>query len=323
MTTDYCGNAVYENGMLKMLLNEAGYVSFPDKKYHFYLKDHQGNTRVVADKDGNVEETNSYYPFGGTFTSTANIQPYKYNGKELDQKNGLNWYDYGARHYDAAIGRWHVVDPSVEKYHNWSPYVYCKNSPIMLIDPDGKDGIYIAFPDYKISTPLGKIGGLGHAGVLLINNKTGLTKYYEYGRYDVEEKGIVRTISVPDVKIGKDGKPTLESLNKTFSVISKEAGHGGKIEGAYVESDNFEKMNGYANSKKKENSDPKRKKYSITSNNCGTFAADVLNQDPNVKEKAPFIIDKRPNSMIEEYQDNFDSVTYDPDKKKTQITKKK
>ncbi|MEY8709010.1 RHS repeat-associated core domain-containing protein [Bacteroides faecichinchillae] len=105
LTTDYCGNAVYENGVLRMLLNEAGYVSFPDRKYHFYLKDHQGNTRVVADKDGNVEETNAYYPFGGTFTSTNSVQPYKNNGKELDQNNGPSWYDYGARHYDAAIGR--------------------------------------------------------------------------------------------------------------------------------------------------------------------------------------------------------------------------
>ncbi|WP_316242842.1 hypothetical protein [Bacteroides bouchesdurhonensis] len=73
LTTDYFGNAVYENGVLKMLLNEAGYVSFPDGKVHFYLKDHQGNTRVVADKDGNVEETNAYYPFGGIFTSTTDV----------------------------------------------------------------------------------------------------------------------------------------------------------------------------------------------------------------------------------------------------------
>ena len=50
--------------MLKMLLNEAGYVSIPDRKFHFYLKDHQGNVRVVADKGGNMEETNAYYPFG-------------------------------------------------------------------------------------------------------------------------------------------------------------------------------------------------------------------------------------------------------------------
>ena len=138
LTTDYCGNAVYENGVLKMLLNEAGYVSFPDRKFHFYLKDHQGNTRVVADKDGIVEETNSYYPFGGTFTSTASVQPYKYNGKELDQKNGLNWYDYGARHYDAAIGRWHVVDPMSEKYYSMSPYGYCAGSPVCHKDEEGK-----------------------------------------------------------------------------------------------------------------------------------------------------------------------------------------
>uniref|UniRef100_UPI0009F981C0 RHS repeat domain-containing protein n=2 Tax=Bacteroides bouchesdurhonensis TaxID=1841855 RepID=UPI0009F981C0 len=131
------GNAVYENGVLRMLLNEAGYVSFPDRKFHFYLKDHQGNTRVVADKDGNVEETNNYYPFGGTFTSTASVQPYKYNGKELDQKNGLNWYDYGARQYDAAIGRWHVVDPMSEKYFGFSSYNYCGNNPINRVDPTG------------------------------------------------------------------------------------------------------------------------------------------------------------------------------------------
>ena len=130
-TTDYCGNAIYENGSLKMLLNEAGYVSFPDKKFHFYLKDHLGNVRVVADKDGNVEETNDYYPFGGLFTASTSAQPYKYNGKELDRKSGLDWYDYGARMYDAALGRWHAVDPMSEKYYSWSPYTYCMGNPII------------------------------------------------------------------------------------------------------------------------------------------------------------------------------------------------
>ena len=72
-----------------------------------------------------------------------------------------------------------------------SLYTYCYSNPINCIEPNGKDGIYIAFPDYKISTPIGKIGNLGHAGVLLIDNKTGVTKYYEYGRYDKEGKGIM------------------------------------------------------------------------------------------------------------------------------------
>ncbi len=137
--TDYCGNAVYENGALKMLLNEAGYVSLPNEVFHFYLKDHLGNVRVVADEDGHTEEVNDYYPFGGTFSGSSSVQPYKYNGKELDRKNGLDWYDYGARHYDAAIGRWHVLDPLAEKHYSISPYVYCGNEPIGRIDPDGRD----------------------------------------------------------------------------------------------------------------------------------------------------------------------------------------
>ena len=93
---------------------------------------------MVISSTGTVEETNHYYPFGGVFAATNNVQPYKYNGKEFDTKNGLNWYDYGARHYDAALGRFVTVDPMSEKYYGISPYAYCVNNPIMYIDPDGK-----------------------------------------------------------------------------------------------------------------------------------------------------------------------------------------
>ena len=145
-STVYCGNAVYENGSLKILLNESGYYSFQDNKFHFYIKDHQGNVRVVADETGKVDEVNDYYPFGGLMSNVCNnVQSYKYNGKELDRKGGLDWYDYGARHYDAMIGRWHTVDPSAAKYYRWGPYVYCKNSPVNRIDLDGKD-------DYTINS---------------------------------------------------------------------------------------------------------------------------------------------------------------------------
>ena len=137
---DYCGNVVYENGLQKMLLTEEGYVSLSNSTYYYYLKDHQGNNRVVLSSSGTVQEVNHYYPFGGLFASTGNVQPYKYNGKELDTKKGLNWYDYGARHYDATLGRWFVVDPLAEKYYAWSPYAYCFNNPIKFIDIDGKYG---------------------------------------------------------------------------------------------------------------------------------------------------------------------------------------
>ena len=136
-TTDYCGNVVYENGVQKLLLTEAGYVTLADKKYHYYLQDHQGNNRVVLNQDGTVEEVNHYYPFGGLFASSTNVQPYKYNGKELDTKNGLNWYDYEARHYDPALGRFTTMDPMAEEYYGISSYAYCGNSPVNRIDPTG------------------------------------------------------------------------------------------------------------------------------------------------------------------------------------------
>ena len=136
-TTDYCGNVVYENGVQKLLLTEEGYVTLSDSKYHYYLKGHQGNNRVVISQSGTVEETNHYYPFGGAFASTSNVQPYKYNGKELDSKKGLNWYDYGARHYDAALGRFTTNDRFAEKYYSMSPYQYGANNPVNNIDVNG------------------------------------------------------------------------------------------------------------------------------------------------------------------------------------------
>ena len=138
-TTDYCGDVIYENGVRKYLLTEEGYVTSADNKYHYYLKDHQGNHRVVVDQNGTVEETNHYYPFGGVFASTASVQPYKYNGKEFDLKKGLNWYDYGARMYDPALGRFTTMDPMAESYYAASTYVYCGNNPVNRIDPNGMD----------------------------------------------------------------------------------------------------------------------------------------------------------------------------------------
>lgn len=75
-------------------------------------------------------------------TTRGNAQPYKYNGKELDEMHGLNLYDYSARYYESAIGRFTTVDPMAEKYYSISPYVYCNNNLLRFIDPTGMSYTY-------------------------------------------------------------------------------------------------------------------------------------------------------------------------------------
>ncbi|WP_313609275.1 DUF6443 domain-containing protein, partial [Dysgonomonas sp.] len=96
-TTDYVGNKIYENGTLKRILIDGGYIE--GGVYHYYLTDHLGNNRVVLNASGTLVQKNHYYPFGSIFAGTTgpDKQPYKYNGKELDQMHGLNLYDYSAR----------------------------------------------------------------------------------------------------------------------------------------------------------------------------------------------------------------------------------
>jgi RHS repeat-associated protein len=90
----------------------------------------------------NVVQENEYYPFGMPYPTAGyypEAQPYKFGGKEMDEMNGLKWYDFEARQKGTVLPPFTTRDPLAEKYYNISPYAYCNNNPVRFVDPDGRD----------------------------------------------------------------------------------------------------------------------------------------------------------------------------------------
>lgn len=141
--TQYVDGIQYENGVLKFIQTEEGRI-LPNGSsyiYEYFLKDHLGNTRAVVDQNGTIKQIQDYYPFGmemnqGNALNTAS-NLYKYNGKEKQVELGLDQLDYGARFYDAEIGRFNVIDRFSEKYFTLSPYQYGGLNPLKYIDVNG------------------------------------------------------------------------------------------------------------------------------------------------------------------------------------------
>ena len=275
-TTDYCGNVIYENGTQKLLLTEEGYINLAGtQQYHYYLKDHQGNNRVVINQSGTVEETNHYYPFGGVFATAGNTQPYKYNGKEFDTKKGLNWYDYGARHYDTALGRFTTNDRFAEKYYSMSPYQYGANSPVVNIDVNG-DSIRICTETQSF----------GHTWIS-VGEGSNMT-VYSYGRYNGTNKGPDRSSN----SLGNGSGVLLKLMGDEAKAYNDKKAAGGmsvfvvtdvadeKV--ANILDEKFNMSTTMPDNPKSDyyNSSSARiiDEYKLTSNNCTTMVSDVLNK---------------------------------------------
>lgn len=92
-----------------------------------------------------IVQEDSYDPFGMTLPEQhaerfgEESNNYLFNSNEWQDDFALNWYDYGARMYDASLGRWNVTDPEAEKNIEWTPYQYVMNNPLKFIDPNGKN----------------------------------------------------------------------------------------------------------------------------------------------------------------------------------------
>ncbi|GAA4275498.1 hypothetical protein GCM10022259_02220 [Aquimarina mytili] len=151
--TEYAGNYVYKNGNLEFFNHPEGYIE-PNTTggfdYIYQYKDHLGNIRLSYSDNNNdgivtqqeIREENNYYPFGlkhkGYNTIiTGRDHQYGFGGKEEQNELGLDWYDFGARNHNPALGRWMNLDPLAEQSYNLTPYRFSGNNPILFNDPNG------------------------------------------------------------------------------------------------------------------------------------------------------------------------------------------
>ncbi|MEQ9168890.1 MAG: RHS repeat-associated core domain-containing protein [Fulvivirga sp.] len=136
------------NGMAQITLPEIfeapenGYVIVYLSNESEYLTEVYFDDLEIEVEEHPVIQKDDYYPFGLTFNrwqrnATARENRFKFNGFEEQTDLGWNVYDYLARYYNPAIGRFLNVDPAAEMMRRHSPYNYAFDNPIRFIDPDG------------------------------------------------------------------------------------------------------------------------------------------------------------------------------------------
>jgi RHS repeat-associated protein len=182
-----------------------------------------------------VIQQTDYDPFGlvtdESIRENTVQNDFLYNGKELQKDFDLNWYDYGARMYDAALGRWHVIDPMAEKYSNWSPYSYVLNNPLKFTDTDGRDAKHITPVPREIPGIIKKMpSGIGNhivAGVENNHKIKVIIAYQPENKFTKTSDGHVpggRTLeSLGPEQIHKDpktGKITIAKIPGEFDIFA-------------------------------------------------------------------------------------------------------
>ncbi|WP_306352603.1 DUF6443 domain-containing protein [Flavobacterium sp. '19STA2R22 D10 B1'] len=212
-TVDYLNGFQYSSGTLQFFPHSEGYVRYTSGNYNyvFNYKDHLGNVRLSYGLDPStnvlkIMEENHYYAYGLKHTNynsgllsfrkmeqkitlaDFDFEPivppltfqYKYNGKELQAEFGLNMYDFGARNYDPALGRWMNIDPLAEKSRRFSTYTYANDNPVYFIDPDGMYSLSFDSMDPGIGPlDLNRIASFDNlkGDDWFVNNKTGAVIY--------------------------------------------------------------------------------------------------------------------------------------------------
>ena len=310
--TDYCGPFVYETASgvrsLKFIITPEGRAvkTGTTWDYEYNLKDHLGNVRTVIHKGSNglaeVIQEKHYYPSGLEMSSLSlgnSTNKYLYNGKEYQKDLGLGWYDYGARFYDPAIGRWHTPDIKAEKYYNVSQYAYCMNNPVKFIDPDGKDVVLLLAKDGA--------GGYGHMGAV-VQDGNGKFYYMTVGNADAAA-GTSKLVSS-----GAQGGMVLQPLdakdmNEAVSLAKQDQNNSEYTDQLRLNtSSSMDKAIFGSAQELQESINSGETKYNALTNNCADAVVKVVEKGTGVD--LPTGTSPKPNAKFASIKEGVKNVQY-------------
>ncbi|MDE7385763.1 MAG: hypothetical protein K2N28_01345 [Muribaculaceae bacterium] len=268
-TMEFCDAQNYGTPRFERVTMPWGYIDAAGA-VHYYIQDYQGNVRVVADATSNIEQATDYYPYGMPMaTSTgAEVNRYKYSGKELETRNGLNFYDFEARLHFPAINFMNQPDVNARDYPWLNPYLYCAANPIANIDPTGRDIVVLNYGTW-----------LNQHLAMLIQNEDGKWQYYSINGNNVFSSGNhTGGREFNDIAVGSWDSPQ-EFMNSSYntrldndqSKSDPNMNNFGYTEGYQIETTAYqdfimrEKFTEISNTE-----------YDIVSNNCATAVQETM-----------------------------------------------
>ena len=209
------------------------YGDYPNHEYepdcYWYHPDHLGSSSWVTAADGEAVQHLHYLPWGEDFVdqrlNSFDGVRYTFSAKERDSETGLSYF--GSRYYSSDLSIWLSVDPMAAKYPSLSPYVYCADNPVKLVDPNGEEVVILlgelmkesdrqnALNDLRNAAPNLKLELEGN-NLIIGDGGTAKTKY---------EKQLANAISSTEVK----SVISLELIETTGSYYGTDL-----IDGQYV-----------------------------------------------------------------------------------------